>query len=383
MDYKDTLNLPKTAFPMKADLTRREPGMLEFWESRGIYRKIRDARKGREQYILHDGPPYANGHIHMGHTLNKILKDIVVKSRNLEGMDAPYVPGWDCHGLPIELQVDKTLGSKKNELSTGNFRKECRKYAEGFVDIQRGEFKRLGVLGDWENPYLTMAYPYQATIVRELGKCFAAGRVYRGHKPVHWCISCRTALAEAEVEYEEKKSPSILVRFPVVRGWGAIAAGLPERPAYAVIWTTTPWTIPANLAIAAHPDFVYAIVEAGGEYYLVAKELVEPVMKDAGRAEYAVVREVRGADLEGLVARHPYLGREARFVLADHVTLEAGSGLVHTAPGHGQEDYAVGQRYGLEVYSPVDDRGRFAPDVERLAGQKVFEANPAVVAAIR
>ena len=368
---------------MKADLTRREPGTLEFWEKGDIYGKLRRLRKGEPQYILHDGPPYANGHIHMGHTLNKILKDIVVKSRNLEGMDAPYIPGWDCHGLPIELQVDKTLGPKKKELSTGQFRKECRKYAEGFVDIQRAEFKRLGVLGDWADPYLTMAFPYQATIVRELGKCFAAGRVYRGHKPVHWCISCRTALAEAEVEYEEKKSPSILVRFPVVRGWEAIAAGLPERPAYAVIWTTTPWTIPANLAIAAHPDFVYAIVEAGGAYYLVAKELVEAVMKDAGHAQYAVVREVRGADLEGLVARHPYLERESRFVLADHVTLEAGSGLVHTAPGHGQEDYAVGQRYGLEVYSPVDDRGRFAADVERVAGQKVFDANPAVVAAIR
>ena len=368
---------------MKADLTRREPGMLEFWESRDVYRTLRTLRAGKPTYILHDGPPYANGHIHMGHTLNKILKDIVVKSRSIEGYDAPYVPGWDCHGLPIELQVDKTLGSKKKELGTSQFRKECRKYAEGFVDIQRAEFKRLGVLGDWEDPYLTMAFPYQAAIVRELGKCFAAGRVYRGHKPVHWCISCRTALAEAEVEYEEKKSPSILVRFPIVRGWESIAAGLPERPAFAVIWTTTPWTIPANLAIAAHPEFTYAIVESGGEYYLVAKELVAAVMKDAGRATGAIVREVRGADLEGLVARHPYLERESRFVLGDHVTLEAGSGLVHTAPGHGQEDYVVGQRYGLEVYSPVDDRGRFAADVERVAGQKVFDANPVVVAAIR
>ncbi|HEY6000497.1 MAG TPA: isoleucine--tRNA ligase [bacterium] len=383
MDYKDTLNLPKTAFPMKADLTRREPGMLEFWEAQGIYGKIREARKGKTQYILHDGPPYANGHIHMGHALNKILKDIVIKSRNLEGMDASYVPGWDCHGLPIELQVDKTLGSKKREMSTGTFRKECRKYAEGFVDIQRTEFKRLGVLGEWENPYLTMAFGYQATIVRELGKCFAAGRVYRGHKPVHWCISCRTALAEAEVEYEEKKSPSILVRFPIVRGWETVGAGLPERQAYAVIWTTTPWTIPANLAIAAHPDFVYAIVEAGGDYYVVAKDLAASVMAEAGLAPWTIVREVRGADLEGLVARHPYLERESRFVLGDHVTLEAGSGLVHTAPGHGQEDYVVGRRYRLEVYSPVDDRGRFAADVERVAGQKVFDANPVVVAAIR
>jgi isoleucyl-tRNA synthetase len=383
MDYKDTLNLPKTAFPMKADLTRREPGMLEFWESQRTYERIRESRKGRPQYILHDGPPYANGHIHMGHALNKILKDIVIKSRNLEGFDASYVPGWDCHGLPIELQVDKTIGAKKKEMSTGQFRRECRKYAEGFVDIQRTEFKRLGVLGDWGDPYLTMAHSYQATIVRELGKCFAAGRVYRGHKPVHWCISCRTALAEAEVEYEEKKSPSILVRFPIVRGWETIASGLPPQPAFAVIWTTTPWTIPANLAISAHPGFVYAIVSSGGEYYLIAKELVDAVMREAGRGEYSTVREVRGSDLEGLVARHPYLARDSRFVLGDHVTLEAGSGLVHTAPGHGQEDYVVGQRYGLEVYSPVDDRGRFAADVERVAGQRVFDANPVVVAALR
>ena len=383
MDYKDTLNLPRTDFPMKADLTRREPKMLEFWDSRKIYEKLRAARSGRELFILHDGPPYANGHIHIGHTLNKILKDIVIKYKNIEGYDAPYIPGWDCHGLPIELQVDKTLGQRKKELSTAAFRKECRKYAESFVEVQREEFKRLGVLGSWEDPYLTMAFPYQAAIVRELGKCFAAGRVYRGNKPVHWCVSCRTALAEAEVEYEEKKSPSILVRFPIVRGWEAVSAGLPGLPAFAVIWTTTPWTIPANLAIAAHPEFTYAIVESGREHFLVAKELVAPVMKEAGRADYAIVRELRGAELEGLVARHPYLERESRFVLGDHVTLEAGSGLVHTAPGHGQEDYAVGQRYGLEVYSPVDDRGRFAADVAVVAGQKVFEANAAVVAAIR
>jgi len=383
MDYKETLNLPRTAFPMKADLTRREPAMLDFWEARGVYRSLRAQRSGKPTYILHDGPPYANGHIHMGHTLNKILKDIVIKSRSIEGYDAPYIPGWDCHGLPIELQVDKKLGSRKKELGTSRFRKECRKYAAEFVDIQRSEFKRLGVMGDWDNPYLTMAYSYQAAIVRELGACFAAGRVYRGHKPVHWCISCRTALAEAEVEYEEKKSPSILVRFPIVLGWEAIADGLEQRPAFAVIWTTTPWTIPANLAIAAHPEFTYAIVESGGEYYLVAKELAAAVMKEAGRESWAIVREVRGADLEVLVARHPYLERESRFVLGDHVTLEAGSGLVHTAPGHGQEDYAVGQRYGLQVYSPVDDRGRFSAEVERVAGEKVFDANPAVVAAIR
>jgi isoleucyl-tRNA synthetase len=383
MDYKDTLNLPQTAFPMKADLTKREPAMIDFWDEKRIYARIQEVRKGCDTFILHDGPPYANGHIHMGHTLNKILKDIVVKSRNLDGYRAPYVPGWDCHGLPIELQVDRTLGDKKKNLSTAQFRKECRAYAEGFVGVQRDEFRRLGVMGDWANPYLTMAFGYQASIVRELGTCFAAGRVYRGNKPVHWCISCRTALAEAEVEYEEKTSPSITVRFPIVRGWERIAAGLPERPAFAVIWTTTPWTIPANLAVAAHPDFTYVIAESAGEYYLVAKDLLGAVMKAAGRPEAAVVREVRGAELEGLVARHPYLERESRFVLGDHVTLEAGSGLVHTAPGHGQEDYEVGRHYGLEVLSPVDERGCFLPVVEHVGGRKVFDANPIVIDAIR
>jgi isoleucyl-tRNA synthetase len=383
MDYKSTLNLPRTTFPMKADLTRREPGMIASWEAAGLYRTLRKARAGKPTYVLHDGPPYANGHIHMGHALNKILKDIIVKSRGLEGMDSPYIPGWDCHGLPIEHQVEKKLGEKKATLTTAQLRKECRAYAEKFVDIQREEFRRLGVLGDWDDPYLTMSFGYQAAIVRELGTCFAAGSVYRGHKPVHWCISCRTALAEAEVEYEEKRSPSILVRFPIVRGWEGIAAGLPPLPAFAVIWTTTPWTIPANLAIAAHPDFTYVIAESAGEYYLVAKELLESVMQQAGRAEYRVLSEVRGAALEGLVARHPYLDRESRFVLGDHVTLEAGSGLVHTAPGHGQEDHEVGLRYGLEVYSPVDERGRFLPEVERVGGQRVFEANAAVVEAIR
>jgi len=383
MDYKSTLNLPQTPFPMKADLVRREPDTIAFWESRGIYAKLRAARAGRPLFVLHDGPPYANGHIHMGHALNKILKDIIIKSRGLDGFDTPYVPGWDCHGLPIELQVDKTLGSKKAKMTTAEFRRECRRYAEGFVSVQREEFRRLGVLGEWDDPYLTMSYDYQATIIRELGKFFAAGRVYQGRKPVHWCISCRTALAEAEVEYEERRSPSITVRFPIVRGWEEVAAGLPPLPAYAVIWTTTPWTIPANLAVAVHPELVYAVVESGGEYYLVARELAAAVMDGAGRTGWRVVRELPGARLEGLVARHPYLDREARFVLGEHVTLEAGTGLVHTAPGHGQEDHEVGLRYGLDVYSPVDERGRFLAEVERVGGEKVFDANPAVIAAIR
>ncbi len=382
MELKKTLNLPRTAFPMKADLTRREPAMIAKWEGLDVYRRLRQERRGRKKFILHDGPPYANGHIHMGHALNKILKDIVVKSRSLEGYDAPYVPGWDCHGLPIELQVDRTLGRKKGEMSTGQFRKECRRYAARFVDVQREEFRRLGVLGDWENPYLTMDYAYQASIIRELGKFFAASLVYRGYKPVHWCLSCRTALAEAEVEYEEKTSPSITVRFPVVSGAEKVLEGLPGHPLYAVIWTTTPWTIPANLAIAVHPEFVYALALAGGEYYIAAEELLEGLMETLGKVEYEVVRKVKGRELEGLVARHPFIDRESPFILAEHVTLEAGTGLVHTAPGHGQEDYEVGQRYGLDVYSPVDERGIFLDGLERIGGTQVFEANPVVVGMI-
>jgi len=379
MEYKKTLSLPRTSFPMKANLPQREPDAIKRWDDIGVYRRIREAAAGREKYILHDGPPYANGHIHMGTAFNKILKDIVVKSRSLEGFDAPYVPGWDCHGLPIELQVDRSLGKKKRSMSTAEFRKECRAYAGRFLNIQRDEFRRLGVLGDWEKPYLTMDYSYQAAIVRELGRFFEAGSVYRGYKPVHWCMSCRTALAEAEVEYEDKRSPSITVRFPVVSGAEKILEGLPEGSLFAVIWTTTPWTIPANLAIAVHPDLVYAVVAVEGAYYLAAEELTESLLKSIGKADGRVVRRVRGRDLEGLVARHPFLDRESPVILAEHVTVEAGTGLVHTAPGHGQEDYDVGRRYGLEIYSPVDEGGRFLPDVERIGGQKVFDANPAVV----
>jgi isoleucyl-tRNA synthetase len=383
VNYKSTLNLPRTPFPMKADLTRRELEILAHWEEMSVYRKTGEVRAGRKKFVLHDGPPYANGHIHIGTAFNKILKDIVVKSRSLDGFYAPYVPGWDCHGLPIELQVDRALGEKKAGLSVVDFRKQCREYAGKFVQIQREEFRRLGVHGQWDDPYLTMNHHYQAAIVRELGKFFSSGRAYRGFKPVYWCISCRTALAEAEVEYEERRSPSIYVRFPIVSGWEGVAPGLPAHPVYAVIWTTTPWTIPANLAVSVHPDFTYAVAEAGGEYYVTARDLLPPVMEAAGLPEYRVVLEVPGKELEGLVARHPYLERDSRFVLAEHVTLETGSGLVHTAPGHGQEDYEVGKRYGLEVYSPVDERGFFLPEVERTGNRQVFEANPLVVEAIR
>jgi isoleucyl-tRNA synthetase len=379
MEYKKTLNLPRTTFPMKANLPKREPEIIKKWEEEAVYRRIRQASAGRKKYVLHDGPPYANGHIHMGTAFNKILKDIVVKSMSLKGFDAPYVPGWDCHGLPIELQVDKSLGKKKREMSTAEFRRECRAYAERFLAIQREEFRRLGVLGDWENPYLTMNYSYQAAIVRELGRFFGAGSVYRGYKPVHWCMSCRTALAEAEVEYEEKSSPSITVRFPVVKGGEKLLGEGAEGPLYAVIWTTTPWTIPANLAIAVHSGLEYAVVETGGEFYLVARELVKALMEQMEKKEYSVIKTVRGGELEGLVARHPFLERESPLVLADHVTVETGTGLVHTAPGHGQEDYDVGRKYGLEIYSPVDEGGRFLADLEVIGGKKVFDANPDVV----
>jgi isoleucyl-tRNA synthetase len=383
MDFKKTLNLPRTAFPMKANLTRREPETIERWESQDIYGRLREVRAGKEKFILHDGPPYANGHIHMGTAFNKILKDIVVKSRSSNGYDAPYVPGWDCHGLPIELQVDRTLGPKKKAMTTAEFRRQCRRYAEGFIDVQREEFRRLGVLGDWKEPYLTMNYSYQAAIVRELGRFLGEGRVYRGYKPVHWCFSCRTALAEAEVEYDEKRSPSITVRFPVTSGADSLLQGLEERPLNAVIWTTTPWTIPANLAIAVHPEIDYVVAEGDGEYYLVAESLLEAVAGSLDRGEMKVLKKVAGRDLEGIVARHPFLDRESPVILADHVTVEAGTGLVHTAPGHGQEDYDVGKRYGLEVYSPVDEHGRFDKSLDRLGGMSVFDANPVVTEMIR
>ena len=366
MEYKKSLNLPRTSFPMKANLPKREPEFIRKWEDRGVYRRQREAAAGREKYILHDGPPYANGHIHMGTAFNKILKDIIVKSMSLKGFDAPYVPGWDCHGLPIELHVDKTLGKKKREMSSSEFRGECRAYAERFLDIQREEFRRLGVLGDWGSPYLTMNFSYQAAIVRELGRFFEKGSVYRGYKPVHWCMSCRTALAEAEVEYEEKSSPSITVRFPIVKGAEKVLRGIGEGPLYAVIWTTTPWTIPANLAVAAHPGLVYAVVETGGEFYLAAEELAVSLMQSMGKEDFRVAGRVSGKDLEGLVARHPFLDRESPLVLAGHVTVEAGTGLVHTAPGHGQEDYDVGQRStAWKSTAPSTREDRFLPDVER------------------
>jgi len=379
MDYKHTLNLPKTPFPMKANLVKREPEMMENWDRENLYSTIRDASKGRKRFMLHDGPPYANGHIHMGTAFNKVLKDIIVKSRQMAGFDAPYVPGWDCHGLPIEHKVDSELGPKKAGMTQVEVRRVCRDYARRFIDIQRNEFKRLGVLGEWDNPYLTMNFPYEATIVREFGKFAMNGGLIRSKKPIYWCTSCRTALAEAEVEYGSHTSPSIFVKFPCISDLSSRYPSLAGKSVSFVIWTTTPWTIPANLAIALHPDFDYVAADVGNdEVYILAEGLSAVCMDTFGIESYRIVEEMRAPDLEHVKARHPLFDRESVVVLAPYVTLEAGTGCVHTAPGHGREDYETGLKYGLDIYSPLDDAGCFTEDVEFFAGMNVFEANAEV-----
>jgi len=371
VDLKNTINLPKTDFQMKANLPVMEPRWLEKWEKMSLYRQIRDAHRGRPSFVLHDGPPYANGHIHMGTTLNKIVKDFIVKSKSMEGYDAPYVPGWDCHGLPIEIKV---VGQKRANQDVLKIRRECREYATKFYGVQRDEFRRLGVFGRWEDPYLTMNPKYQAGIARLFAKFVESGSVYKGLRPVHWCITCETALAEAEVEYKDHKSDSIYVKFP-------IAGGLPpgtakfKKPVFVLIWTTTPWTLPANLAVAFHPDYDYCFVDAGAEIYLVARHLVEDVAQHCGLKEHTVLATVAGSTLKDLKVMHPWINRESKTVFAEHVTLEQGTGIVHTAPGHGMEDYVTGLEYGLEIYNPVDNSGRFVPEVEKFAGMQVFEAN--------
>jgi isoleucyl-tRNA synthetase len=360
---------------MKADLPKKEPEMLKQWEEKGLYNKILRSVTGREKYILHDGPPYANGHIHIGTALNKILKDIIVKSKYMGGFNSWYVPGWDCHGLPVEHEVDKMLGERKKGMSKGEIRKYCREYAAGFIDIQREEFKRLGVLGTWDDPYRTMDYEYQAAIVREFGKFVEGGYLYKGKKPVYWCATCHTALAEAEVEYAPHRSSSIFVRFPLISDIGKAFPSLRGKKVSIIIWTTTPWTIPTNLAIALHPTYKYVAAEVGGEVYIVAEDLVAIVMDTLGMKDHQVLETFTGKALEGLKCRHPFLERESIIILADYVTLDAGTGCVHTAPGHGQEDYESGLKYGLPIYAPVDDDGRFTPDVEFFAGEFVFDAN--------
>ncbi|MBN1573151.1 MAG: isoleucine--tRNA ligase [Deltaproteobacteria bacterium] len=376
MDYKETLNLPKTEFPMKANLPKREPELLQHWDSIKIYDLIKDASKGREKYILHDGPPYANGNIHLGTALNKVLKDIIVKSRFMMGYDSYYVPGWDCHGLPIEHQVDKELGDKKLTMTKSEIRKRCRTFAEKYIDIQRSEFKRLGIFGEWDDPYLTMDYEYEATIIKELGKFALSGSLYRGKKPVYWCASCVTALAEAEVEYMDHTSTSIYVKFPMIDDLSNDFPELKGKNVSVIIWTTTPWTIPANLAIAFHPDYEYVAAEVkGGEVFILAEELADIVLSSFKMGDYKVLVKFPGKSLEGKKAKHPLYDRESVLILADYVTLDAGTGAVHTAPGHGQDDYFSGQKYGLEAYAPVDDLGKFTDDVQYFAGKFVFDAN--------
>ena len=406
MDYKDTLNLPKTDFPMRANLSAREMDFLKLWKELDLYGLLRTRGAGREKFILHDGPPYANGHIHIGHALNKILKDIIVKAKTMEGYDAPYVPGWDCHGLPIELQVDKDLKGKKDSMPPGEFRGHCREYAKKFVEIQRDEFIRLGVNGDWYNPYLTMNYAYEAAIVREFGKFVGNGGVYKGKKPIHWCASCVTALAEAEVEYADHTSKSVYVKFELdgsLADWAEknnfnakdtlkkLQGAAGDLPVYAVIWTTTPWTLPANLALSVHPEYNYSLIKiAENECWIIASELIPSLLKavektlalydlDDYSSAISTLLELKGKDLEGINFRHPFLDRLSPVLTGEHVTLEAGTGIVHTAPGHGQEDFEIGQRYGLDIYTPVDDKGKFTEDVKFFAGQHVFKADKAII----
>ena len=378
MNFKETLNLPKTHFPMKANLAKREPEQLKKWEDKKLYDKILSISKTRDKYILHDGPPYANGHIHIGTALNKILKDFIIKSKFMAGYNSVYIPGWDCHGLPIEHQVDKELGDKKKDLSKAEIREKCRAFAKKFVEIQKEEFKRLGVFGKWEDPYLTMSFDYEATITREFGKFVANDMVYKGKKPIYWCASCKTALAEAEVEYMDHVTPSIYVKFPAISDFGEIFPSLKGKKIFVVIWTTTPWTIPANLAIALHPDYDYVAIEINDEVYITAEYLAPVVMQKVGKKDYKIIEKFPGKKLEGLKCSHPFINRESVIVMADYVTLDTGTGCVHTAPGHGQEDYETALKYGLDIYTPVDDDGRFTNDVPFFAGQFVFDANEAV-----
>ncbi|MFP5381800.1 MAG: isoleucine--tRNA ligase, partial [Gammaproteobacteria bacterium] len=379
-DYKSTLNLPDTPFPMRGDLARREPGWVKSWQEKKRYEAIRKAAAGRPKFILHDGPPYANGDIHIGHAVNKILKDIIVKSKTLSGFDAPYVPGWDCHGLPIELQVEKTHGK---DTPPARFRELCRAYAAEQIERQKADFIRLGVLGDWAHPYRTMDFAFEAEQLRVLGRIQQAGYLYQGAKPVHWCVDCGSALAEAEVEYEDKTSPAIDVGFAV-----ADHADLARRfdvatidePVQLVIWTTTPWTLPANQAVSLHPEFQYALVRTATGYLILAESLREAALARYGLTEGAeVLAHTTGQALEGVLLWHPFQERQVPIIVGDHVTADAGTGAVHTAPGHGLDDYVVGSRYGLKVDNPVGDDGRFYASVPLVGGMSIWQANPLIV----
>ncbi|UZJ44681.1 isoleucine--tRNA ligase [Marinimicrobium sp. C6131] len=382
-DYKATLNLPHTAFAMKANLAQREPEMLKRWQKDDLYQQIRKARSGREQFILHDGPPYANGDIHIGHAVNKILKDIIVKSKTLSGFDAPYVPGWDCHGLPIEHNVEKKHGKAGVKLDHKAFRQKCRDYAARQVKGQKEDFIRLGVLGEWDNPYLTMDYKFEADIIRSLGKIADQGHLHKGFKPVYWSVVGGSALAEAEVEYQDKTSYSIDVKFaftdqhalehavPGLTGSGDVSL---------VIWTTTPWTLPANQAVSVNPELDYVVVQVGDERLLVAEALLESVMQRAGQEDYKVVGRTPGKELENLQVHHPFYARQVPVICGDHVTTDAGTGCVHTAPDHGMDDFVVGQKYGIGTLNYIDDNGLYRDSVEIFAGEHVYKVDEKVVA---
>ncbi|HEV7714806.1 MAG TPA: isoleucine--tRNA ligase [Steroidobacteraceae bacterium] len=388
-EYKQTINLPQTDFPMKADLAQREPGIQKGWDDSGLYQKMREVGRGRPRFVLHDGPPYANGDIHIGHAVNKVLKDIIVKSRAMDGFDSPYIPGWDCHGLPIELQVEKKHGRPGQKLDAAAFRAACRAYAQTQVEQQRTDFKRLGVLGDWDHPYLTMAPAYEAQQIRAFGKIIGNGHLYKGVKPVYWCLDCRSALAEAEVEYEDKTSQAIDVAFPVVdnrdleRRIGLPSGKLGDTPAGLVIWTTTTWTLPANQAVTLRDEFKYVLVDAertGDADYsqrslrlILAADLLDASLKRYGMVARNTLAEFTGKALEGLKLQHPFQDRQVPVILGEHVTLEAGTGAVHTAPGHGLEDFAVGKLYDLPVTNPVGNDGRFLPDTPMVGGKKLDE----------
>ncbi|MDO8827097.1 isoleucine--tRNA ligase [Methylophaga sp.] len=379
-DYKHTLNLPATEFPMKAGLPTREPVILKRWQEQDLYRQLRENNQGKPKFILHDGPPYANGDIHIGHAVNKILKDIILKSKTLSGFDTPYVPGWDCHGLPIELNVEKKVGKPGVKVSPAEFRQACREYAAKQVDGQREDFKRLGVLADWDNPYLTMDFQFEADIIRTLGEIIENGHLHKGVKPVHWCVDCGSALAEAEVEYEDKTSPAIDVRFQLV-DVAAFDKACPNNgngPVSIAIWTTTPWTLPANQAVCLHPDLEYVVVQCADERLVLAEALYEKAL-ERYQLTGEVIARCKGAELEGLLLQHPFYDRKVPVILGDHVTTDAGTGAVHTAPGHGQDDYIVGLKYKLEVDNPVGGNGVFLPDTPVFAGESVFKANPLVI----
>ncbi len=382
-DYKNTLNLPETGFPMRGDLAKREPDMLKNWYDKNLYQKVREASKGKKTFILHDGPPYANGTLHLGHAVNKILKDIIMKSKTALGFDTPYVPGWDCHGLPIELKVEGLVGKPNEKISAAAFRQACRDYAKEQVEGQKADFIRMGVLGDWDNPYLTMNFETEAEIIRTLGKVIQNGHLYKGSKPVHWCLDCASSLAEAEVEYEDKVSPSIYVRFAAVNvaeveeKFNALGKG--QGALSAVIWTTTPWTLPSNRAIAVNAELEYQLVQLGNERVILATELVQTVQNALGIEQIQILGSAKGGDLELIRFNHPFYDFSVPMILGDHVTVDGGTGLVHTAPDHGQDDFVVSKKYGLEMAGLVANDGKFISSTPFFAGKGVFEANDLVL----